>query len=51
MRSLLKDTRGVVDLGVVLMIGIAFAALKNKVFSFLNSLFCADGVCLYRMDT
>lgn len=27
MRSLLKDTRGVIDLGVVLMIGIAFAAL------------------------
>ena len=26
-RSLLKDTKGVVDLGVVLMIGIAFAAL------------------------
>ena len=26
MRSLLKDTKGVVDLGVVLMIGIAFAA-------------------------
>jgi len=27
MRSLLKNTKGVVDLGVVLMIGIAFAAL------------------------
>ena len=27
MRSLLKDARGVVDLGVVLMVGIAFAAL------------------------
>ena len=27
MRSLLKDTHGVIDLGVVLMIGIAFAAL------------------------
>ena len=27
MRSLLKNTNGVVDLGVVLMIGIAFAAL------------------------
>ena len=27
MRSLLKDKTGIVDLGVVLMIGIAFAAL------------------------
>jgi len=27
MRSLLRDTHGIVDLGVVLMIGIAFAAL------------------------
>ena len=27
MKSLLKDTKAVVDLGVVLMIGIAFAAL------------------------
>lgn len=27
MRSLLEDTRAIVDLGVILMIGIAFAAL------------------------
>ena len=27
MRSFIKDTKGVIDLGVVLMIGIAFAAL------------------------
>jgi hypothetical protein len=27
LRSLLKDSEGVIDLGVVLMIGIAFAAL------------------------
>lgn len=32
MRSLLKNTKGVVDLGVVLMIGIAFTALMVGAF-------------------
>ena len=47
MRKLIDNTHAVIDLSIVLMIGIAFAALKDRV----KSLSCADGGCVYHMDT
>ena len=46
LRSLKDDLRAAVDLGVVLMIGIAFAGLKNGV----KMLFCPNGDSIYHMD-
>ena len=46
LRKLSENTHAVIDLGIVLMIGIAFAALKDRV----NSLSCVDGDCLYHLD-
>jgi len=46
LRSLKDSTQAVIDLTVVLMIGIAFAGLKNCV----RMQFWPDGGCVYHMD-
>jgi len=50
LRSLKDNVYGVIDLGIVLMIGIAFAGLKFYVAD-KNVMFgCPDGDSLYHMD-
>ena len=46
LRSLKNDLRAAVDLGVVLMIGIAFAGLTGRVKMLLG----LNGDCIHHMD-